>query len=240
MICKHIEETIWLYLYDELSESERSELKNHLDSCQTCHRKFEKSSQLFQILDKTADRDISPRWGYYWSNILNRITGKESRKWLKLPALKWGSALGGFLLCLILGIFIGRMLLVPPQEQTSTSLLRSDKLFQAVLENYFDDLKPLMVDLANSSLSGEQTYPEPRDKEIIESLLIQTQLLRRRFAHRNNLYLNAFLIDIELILIDFNNTRPGDKASFESIQDVINDKSIPLKISLLTQRTKKI
>ena len=80
MKCKETKDKILLYMYDELEESEKREFQNHLDSCPVCQTECKENLSLFQTLEGEEKKEISPRWGYYWGNILNRVTPEKSKK----------------------------------------------------------------------------------------------------------------------------------------------------------------
>ncbi len=70
-------------------------------------------------------------------------------------------------------------------------------------------------------------------------MLIQTRLLQRRFLHQDP-YVEALLTDIEMILTEVSNRVPGDRDTVKSIQDLINDRDVSIKIDLMQQRNRKI
>jgi len=237
MRCSDIKDKIILFMYDELEESEKTEIQDHLESCPVCQGNYKENLSLFNTLENEGKKEISPRWGYYWGNILNRVKPKKRVAW---PTLKWGITFAGFVLCLILGFFIGRIFLESPQMKESNGAKYDENSYQMVLYNYLEDMKPVMVDLANTNLSEKQTNGGPVEKEMIKSMLIQTRLLRRRLSERDDPYLKTLLMDMELILMEIDNTLPGDRSSIKLVQDLIKNKGIPIKIELLKHKTKNI
>lgn len=240
MKCKDIEEKIILDIYGELEESEKVKLYDHLDSCQVCQAGFKEIMSLFNTLESEVENDIQPRWGYYWGNILNRIRPEKTRKKFARISPRWGVTFAGFVLCLILGFFIGKIFLQPPQQKKSTGVFKGRMNYQMVLGDYFEDMKPIMVDLANSDFSEKPAKEGPVDKEIIASMLMQTRLLRRRLSDQDDPYLKGLLSDMELILMEIDNINPGDKSAIQLVQDEIKKKGIPIKIELFKHKTKKI
>jgi hypothetical protein len=47
-------------------------------------------------------------------------------------------------------------------------------------------------------------------------------------------------VDIELILMEVDNTVPGDRVMMKSVQEMIHNKDIPIKIDLFQQKVRKI
>jgi hypothetical protein len=227
-------------MYDELEKSEKSKFKNHLESCPVCQAEYKENLSLFQTLEGEEKREISPRWGYYWGNILNQVKPEKFKKRLAWPSLKWGVTFAGFVFCLVLGFFIGRIFLESPQIKRAKGATYRENNSKIALGYYLEDMKPLMVDLANTNFSEKQKNGGPVEKELIKSMLIQTRLLRRRFSERDDPYVKSLLMDMELILMEIDNIVPGDKSSIKSIQELIKNKGIPIQIELIKLKTKKI
>lgn len=240
MKCKETKDKILLYMYDELEESEKREFQNHLDACPHCQAEYNENRSLFKTLEGEEKKELSPRWGYYWGNILSRIRPEKAGKRFARPSLKWGVTFAGFVLCLVVGFFMGRIFLKSPQMKMTNGVSNGENYHRVALGNYLEDMKPLMVDLANTDLSERQTNGGPVEKEMIKSMLIQTRMLRRRLSDRDDPYLKTLLMDMELILMEIDNTVPGDRSSIKLIQDLIKNKGIPIKIELLKHKTRKI
>jgi hypothetical protein len=240
MTCKNAQNQIILFLYDELEEREKKRLMRHIESCASCQESFEEISRFFESLGGGKETEWAGRRDDCWRHIIERVGNEKPKNRFSLPALKWRFAFGGFALFLILGIFIGRFLFFDsgfPVKEISTNGGTQDR---AVLNQYLEDMKPLMLDLSNTSISGYQNGKIPGEKEIIRSMLAQTRLLRSRLSNQNDPYLNSLLVDIELILMEVDNTVPGDRVMMKSVQEMIHNKDIPIKIDLFQQKVRKI
>jgi anti-sigma factor RsiW len=86
----HPEEQISAYIDDELSEQDRQEVENHLESCASCQRLLEELlelqsdvSQTYRMLQASNELD---------SQILQAIKGEptkkgEGKRWLSVPLI---------------------------------------------------------------------------------------------------------------------------------------------------------
>ena len=109
-----------------------------------------------------------------------------------------------------------------------------------MVNKYLEDLKPLLVDLDNYTAPASGKIGGPIEKEIINNMLMQTRLLKRYFGNQTDPNINMLLEEMEMILTDLNNIKSGDKGSIQSLQGVIRERGIPLKIKMLQQKTNTV
>jgi hypothetical protein len=238
MTCKKVGKRAILYLYNDLARAERREFDEHLDSCENCRRMVEQKKALLQAISMGEKKESDPRWDQYWEKISQRVNQTGSRPWFGVPSLKWGFALAGFAFFLILGILVGRLVLTDSRILIESRLQEGDYRRQSVLAQYFEDMKPVMLDLSNSVLVSGDRH-EVVEREVIETMLIQTRLLSHRFSGQDP-HVEALLSDIEIILIEISNRVPGDRKTTRSIRNFIKDREIPIKIDLFQQRVQKL
>lgn len=237
MKCKDIEKRSVLYLYGDLSEEDKKGMDEHLGSCRSCRLFLEQKKRLLKMISLGKTEETEPRWDDYWRQIARRVDRADSKpRWL--PALKWGYAVVGFAFFLIVGVMIGRLVLTDTGIQRNSLIHESDYGNGNVLVQYFEDMKPLMIDLSNTLVpSGDREVMA--DKEVIDTLLMQTRLLQYRFSGRDP-QVEALLSDIELILIEISNRVPSDRDTAKSIRDFVEEREIPIKIDLFQKRMGKI
>ena len=89
MNCRERQHDIVLFLYDELSEGGRNDLRSHLDACLPCQQFYEHEKQLhFKLTDDFSDWEVpsdllvESRRGL--SEELDRM---DARRWWRLPAI---------------------------------------------------------------------------------------------------------------------------------------------------------
>jgi len=89
MECREYQEQIDLFLYEELSEREQSELETHLQQCSSCNESFENEKSLHAVLAEdnglwNVPSDLLVESRRELANELDRIERKKS--WWRLPA----------------------------------------------------------------------------------------------------------------------------------------------------------
>src|SRR6185369_9268927 len=89
MECREYLGQIVLFLYEELSESEQSELETHLQQCNSCNQSFENEKSLHAVLAEdnglwNVPSDLLVESRRELANELDRIERKRS--WWRMPA----------------------------------------------------------------------------------------------------------------------------------------------------------
>ena len=104
MNCKHAEEKLPLYFYDELSADERAEVETHLAGCARCSEVAAEFGRLRAALDERPVIEPSPALLVHCRSDLEEALDREQTGWRALvrgwfgqapgqPALRWASAL---------------------------------------------------------------------------------------------------------------------------------------------------
>jgi hypothetical protein len=104
MKCKHIEEKLPLYFYEELTADERAEVETHLAECARCADVAAEFRQLRAALDERSIPEPSPALLVHCRSDLEEALDREQTGWRALvrgwfgqapgqPALRWASAL---------------------------------------------------------------------------------------------------------------------------------------------------
>jgi len=157
----------------------------------------------------------------------------------KKPTLKksyflfplWTYAAATLLLVFVLGAIIGRFLFFPGQQAPEEQALSPDSI-QFTLQEYFEELKPVMVEYANftSSEKGEETIL--MDKEIARNLLIQNILLKSIVA-KTDPTLVQLLDDVDIVLKEISNLKKEDRKTPSLIKELIQEREILFKMEIL-------
>jgi len=236
MKCRHYEDHIILMLYNELPEKDINKVREHLKSCAGCREFLEENKAMFSDISDAIPDEFDPAWNEYWSDIIRNIRRKEKRSWPFFPVPSKAMAFAMSALILIGGIFIGRFF-APPDNHMESPLKKGVKLLY--VNHYFEDVKPVMLDLANYTIPAANGNGGPVDREIISGMLYKTRLLKRHVSAERNPYLSTLLEELELILTEISNTTPGEKDTLRTLQGMIREKNIPLKIDLYKNKTKR-
>ncbi len=236
MKCKHYENNIILLLYNELQEKDKKKLTKHLENCNHCRAFLEDNKEMFSTISEAVPDEFDPAWDEYWSDISRNVKRMEKKSWSFFPIPAGAVAFALSLLILIGGIFIGRFFM-PSTNSDSPMVEKKTNLLY--VNNYFEDVKPVMLDYANYTIPASNGNGGPVDKEIIEGILEKTRLLKRHVSTEKDPYLATLLEELELILTEIKNTTPGETDSMETLQEMIKGRNIPLKIDLFKNKVKR-
>ena len=230
MKCKKYEEQIILHLYGELDEKERAELENHINECPECSRDFAYTKKVFKALDKIKQEIPEANWEKCWREI---DTGAHKKPRLQKSSFffpRWVYAAAALLLVFVLGAIIGRFLFFPGQQAPDEQAL-SPSSIQFTLQEYFEELKPVLVEYANytSSEKGEETIL--MDKEMARNLLIQNILLKSIVA-KTDPTLVQLLDDVDIVLKEISNLKKEDRQTPALIKELIHEREILFKMEI--------
>lgn len=148
MKCKKVRKKLVLFLDGELSEKQRIEIQNHLNSCPDCLKQVDVLLKIWDVSGELERIEPSP---YLWNNLSLRIAEYESSKNLfstffetiaryAVPA----TAVVIFLIGIFTGIYLGSF---PNSQKPKDSSLNSDvtakeKFMRSSYLDSFDDLPP--------------------------------------------------------------------------------------------------
>lgn len=225
MRCEKFKQQIILYLYGEMDKKSSEELKNHVKKCPECAKELEYTQKLFELVEEAEKEDIpEANWEKCWSHINEKITvpeKKTKRHFWRFP--KWAFTTAALACVLIIGIIIGRTAFTPGFKP-SPMAGETKGAFYLSLQEYFDDLKPLLTEYAH--------YREDRgkgtvtlDRKVAEDLLIQNILLKRLAADKNP-SARQLLEDIELILREMTNMDENGTTTPLKIKEYINNQGL--------------
>jgi len=231
MKCKKYEEKIILHLYGELDEKEKSELEKHINECPECSRDFAYTKKVFKALDKSKKEIPEANWEKCWSEIDAGAQKKPVPQRNFFFFTRWAYAAAALLLVFVLGAIIGRFLFPPGQQAQNEQGLSAGSI-QFALQEYFEELKPVLVEYANftSSEKGEETIL--MDKEVARDLLIQNILLKS-IVTKTDPTLAQLLDDVDIVLKEISNLKKEDRQTPSLIKELIQEREILFKMEIL-------
>ncbi len=239
MKCKHYENNIILLLYNELAENDKKILNKHLGNCEHCRAFLDENTEMFSTISESVPDEFDPAWDEYWSDISRNVKRTEKKQWSFFPIPSGAAAFAISLIILVAGIGIGKYFSGSPQSITESLHQKKKNPNLMYVNNYFEDVKPVMLDYANYTIQTSNGNGGPVDKEIIRGMLQKTRLLKRHVSTEKDPYLATLLEELELILTEIKNTTPGEKDSMKSLQGMIKEMNIPLKIDLFKNKAKR-
>ncbi|NIM59073.1 MAG: hypothetical protein GTO16_09055 [Candidatus Aminicenantes bacterium] len=231
MKCKKYEEKIILHLYGELDEKERAELENHINECRECSRDFAYTKKVFKELDKSKREIPEANWEKCWREIDADIHKKPAHQKSYFFFPRWAYAAAALLLVFVLGAIIGRFLFFQGQQVQDEQGL-SPSSIQFTLQEYFEELKPVLVEYANFTSSEKAEETILMDKEVAHNLLIQNILLKS-IVTKTDPTLARLLDDVDIVLKEISNLKKEDRQTPSLIKELIHEREILFKLEIL-------
>lgn len=237
MKCKQYEDNIILLLYNELSVKNEKILNDHLKKCENCRKFMAENRIIFSEISEADIDEFEPEWDEYWSSINRGIRQSARKSWSLFPLPSKALTFAMSILILIAGITIGKFFF--PSGPGETPIMKKKNSNLLYIKNYFEDVKPIILDYANYTIPTNNGNGGPVDKKIIRTMLDDTRLLKRHISPDKHPYLATLFEELELILTEIKNVSPGEKDSIRSLQEMIREKDIPLKIDLFKKKVKR-
>jgi len=214
-----------LFLYGELDKKSVAELKDHIEKCPDCAHEMEYTGKVFDLVEETKTEDIPDAdWEKCWSRIDKKVSVPDKQRKTYINFFpKWAAAAAALVCVLIIGFVIGRTTFIPGGGDMTVAG-ESQDAFQISLQDYFDSLRPLLMEYAHlreDNGSDKLTL----DKKYVEELLIQNILLKR-LAGEKNPNDRQLLEDIELILREITNMDKNGTSNPLMIKEYINNQGI--------------
>jgi len=234
MKCYKFRENIVLDLYGELNNKEKAELEQHINTCAECAKDYSYSKSVFQALEDTKTEDIpEPTWDSSWGKINLAIQDKPKPRPLFGLSPKWAYAAAGVTLVFVLGIFTGRFWL-PQKQEGPISAELSHEYIQRTLALHFENIKPVLVEMANYTAQENGDGTVLVDKAAIKNLIIQNILLKGLISGKNPTAVQI-LEDVDLVLRELANIDEGDSGTKSMIKELIDDREILVNMQILQQ-----
>lgn len=177
MKCEEVEASLIDYLDNNLGEASRSEIENHLITCERCMDEVKDFKELLQSMSATTMEkpDDSLRLNFYHmlQSEINKQkkASKQSIRSLSVWNSPWIKVAAGLLL-LVTGTFIGKV--IPTSSKTDTSTAQLSELKSEVT----DMKKMLMFTMLNEESASQRikavNYAEEitnPDAKVIDALI---------------------------------------------------------------------
>jgi hypothetical protein len=246
MNCKDARHAVVLDHYGELDEGDRNSLAAHLRECPACAADREETRRVLALVS-AAEPAAFPSMDAErsWRRIRAGIRGAApSRKPALAPGLRWGLAGAGLALILIAGILIGRFGLrtgtlepsISARSAVSSvpagSLMLPASSLQPVLADHLDDLRPVLLDFANSASDTRPGGVVSVDERLLRGLMLQNLLLRRAL-NGHDPAATELLDDLDLVLKEIVNAKSPGGASQAQVRGLIKDRGILFRMQVL-------
>ncbi len=243
MNCKDARRAVVLDHYGELDGKDRILLEAHLRDCAACAADREETRRVLALVSERGSAAV-PRLDSErsWRLVRAGMRGAARRRPVFAPGLRWGLAGAGIMLVLIGGILIGRFGLktgTGPAPVSAKSAVPGGSpaalpaaSFQPVLATHFEDLRPVLLDFANSVGSGKPGAVVSVDERLLRGLMLQNLLLRRAL-NGHDPAATDLLDDLDLVLKEIINAKSPGGATTAQVRGLIKDRGILFRMQIL-------
>jgi hypothetical protein len=219
-------------------------LEDHIRTCPDCTADREETRRVLALVTvRRAEPvpDFDPESS--WRKIRAGIQSPRRTRYSFLASIPtWGWAGAGLSLVLVAGILIGRFGFKSAPEPPAArggetisvaALAASPELsIRPALASHLDDLRPVLLDFANSVRTKTPGPEITIDQRLLRGLLLQNILLRRAL-NGNDPAAAELLDDLDLVLKEILNGKGPGGASPAQVRNLILDRSILFRMQIL-------
>jgi hypothetical protein len=229
MNCRNVEKEMILSLSNDLDPHKKRALEAHLRDCPSCRRKYEEIKKDLRWLAGLPGRRPEFNWNRSWNVIRTRMEqntrARERRIFRVRRVLQAAAALGIFLL----GITVGRYLLLPPRTDRSLQSYEQD-VTSRLIRQHLEEVGISLLEYNNrGSLAADQQILA-LEKQKARFLLFQNRTLQAFSGESVDPSVSALLNDLEIVLYETANFEPGSPETLAFIKTMIRDKEIFFRI----------
>lgn len=229
MNCRDAEKEMILLLSNDLDPQKQQILEAHLGDCPACSQKYEEIKKDLEWMAALPGRRPEFDWDRSWNVIRDRlkrnIWARELRIFQSLRILKTAAVLGIFLL----GIVIGRQLLLPPAADLSLQSRRL-KVTSRLIQQHLEETGLALLEYSNRKSLATDRQIFDLEKQRARFLLFQNRTLQSFLEESVDPSVSALLRDLEILLYEAANLEVGTTANHAFIKTMIKDKDILFRI----------
>ncbi len=253
--CQRCRQVFTDALYGRLDDSRRSAFETHLGQCDLCREEYAGLRATFQDMEKRERSEPDPAfWEGYWERLETRMHREKvlyqprpsglrrpSFEWLRFRVPRWAFQAAAAVLLVVVGIFIGRMWLLPPSAGVPTAALTSGTTAASSLElasrtrNYVQRSKMVLMAIVNFDADAEDPYTLdlPYKQRLSRELVQEADWLKQGLADARQRRLQELVVDLEAVLLQIANLEASeDLSAIELVQTGVQSRGIFLKMHL--------
>lgn len=244
MNCKDSRQAIVLEHYDELPDKAGKRLEDHIRACPDCAADRAETRRVLALVtarhtESVPEFDPEASWRMIRAGI---PSPRPARRPFPPPIPGWAWAGAGLALVLVAGILIGRFgfqsdpnpMSARGGETVSVAAPAAAPApsIRPALSSHLADLRPVLLDFANSARKGTPGPEIVIDQRLLRGLLLQNILLRRAL-NGNDPAAAELLDDLDLVLKEILNGKGPGGATPAQVRNLILDRSILFRMQIL-------
>jgi hypothetical protein len=238
------------YIRGELDAQMDISFHSHLETCDICRQKLDEYYPIHHIVNTRQRPEVEPEVlkSYHKSLKTGLLINAPVQKlsslidnliYTRSPWIRFAEAA----VVLVVGIFIGTMLLSGPEKQRTIPILQPEQFAQPVsrvetefMSYYFGASEIILLELMNSDSDAAGIF---MDKEVGQKLLMKTFLVHEIALRLNEPEVLRFLGLMEVILYDISNMTPNEiDETLKFVRSLIEEKKLLQTIQDLQKRLK--
>ncbi|MBN1224081.1 MAG: zf-HC2 domain-containing protein [Candidatus Aminicenantes bacterium] len=262
--CKKYNKDLIAFLYGELKEERKKDIENHLDSCLHCRAEIADLEQVMKGADSLHSEIARAMGAVDWASLPDDIArsvfnkdSRMSRKREVRPILKgllqprFKPALAGLLAGLLLGsLMTVWMLRMPRLKPTSKEAfyVTQDFLDRVELEmarretlDYLEKSQYVLLDFVQTSAQqSKETWRQSLASQKARDLLMKKKYINPQLEKFRLSKAKEICDQIELLFFELSQlSEELSEEDLRSIQNLIEDRQLMLKINLLKKELKE-
>lgn len=243
-------------LFGTLDAEDQARLEAHLATCPACAQLYQELQATLQVMAR-RERPAPPPG--FWHGYTDRLEARldADRRDVPLPTSAdrapqhpsrsrwrtWALRAGAAVLCLLLGIWIGRGAWPDAEPGRSGGpaadplAIRPAAVQQA--EQYLGRSKVLLLGLVNTEATEANlaVLDLPRKQALARDLLVQAPALQADLEAAGQRRLQQLVADLEVILLQIANLEAAvDVPAIELVQSSVDQQALLLKINVTEMR----
>ncbi|MGH1366668.1 MAG: hypothetical protein ACRBF0_24120 [Calditrichia bacterium] len=227
------EELLLAALYEELSESERSDFEELLQKDSDFAKSYTDLQKTASFMSQREKVDPGEAfWQGYWDKLEPQLQETPTAtRIIKLP--NWAYQTVAAAAILLLGVFIGRSFMQPPRQVVPIDVVQAAAI-EARTDAYLERSKVLLLGLVNMEQKEDlESLNFQRYQNVSRKLLNEGGHLKEAFQQPGKARLRQLVSDLEIILMQIANLdAQEDFTAIEMLQTGVERRGIMLKINL--------
>ncbi len=240
MGCKANKNNLILYLYDELPPAKRQKAERHIETCESCRRYLKSTKTSLNILEREQNKIPDLDWEKSWRVIQDGLKAEKTPQNIKMlhgGPRKWAIASAAAAAIFLLGVFVGKYTLFPPQ-QIETAHLTNKPFLASLFTRYVEETLPVIMEIANYDTRLDNYPVRLSGSREVSHLLLQNRLLKKHIDSTEQRNLLQLLEELELVLTEISNLTSNDPEALNALKNLVQERQILFKIKYMAPREK--
>ncbi len=229
MNCRKVEKQMILSFSNDLDPHKQQALEAHLRDCPSCSRKYAEIKKDLKWLTGLPGRRPDFDWNRSWNVIrarLKRNTWARENRILQARRILQAAAV---LVIFLLGIMIGRHVLLPPRTDRALQTQEHD-VTSRLIRQHLEEVGTALLEYKNRGSLATDQQILVLEKQKARFLLFQNRTLQAFLGESVDPSVTELLNDLELLLYDTANFEAGSPETHVFIKTLIRDKEIFFRI----------